>query len=394
MDIKTLLASGDSRIHLERSGMVTRCRIACEAQAAGRTSVILARTREEFHAARALTTLFAPELSLGDVSLSMPSWQSPCLFLPELIDWRDTARWASLLAVFHALALPGAHCLVVSAQSLLLRYMPRDFFASRSLDLARGSDWSPDLLLEQASEWGYRRVPMVVRPGEMARRGDILDIFPSGYARPLRLEFFGDTLEDMRFFDAESQRSLLDCAEFTLLPVSPLALDASALDAARHRCNDMLSQGRISENDCYSFKKSLDAGGEGLLPGCVLENPSLLEDWLPADSLWLLPGEADSGDALLQERLLLKERLRWKLLCRSPRPWPCANVLCPRPGTAFSASTPSRWWWGWNNAGYAWPRGPCIPLPTFFRSQALLTAPGSTFPLLSRSGGAGGVRWC
>lgn len=336
MDIKTLLASRDSRTHLERSGMVTRCRIACEAQAAGRTSVILTRTREEFHAARALATLFAPELSLGDVSLAMPSWQSPCLFLPELSDWRDTARWASLLAVFHALALPGARCLVVSAQSLLLRYMPRDFFASRSLDLARGSDWSPDLLLEQASEWGYRRVPMVVRPGEMARRGDILDIFPSGYTRPLRLEFFGDTLEDMRFFDAESQRSLLDCAEFTLLPVSPLALDTSALEAARHRCNDMLSQGRISENDCYSFKKALDVGGEGLLPGCVLENPSLLEDWLPADSLWLLPGEADSGDALLQERLLLKERLESP---ESPLPQPTSLALrkrsLPAPWNSF-----------------------------------------------------------
>lgn len=96
---------------------------------------------------------------------------------------------------------------------------------------------------------------MVTRPGEMARRGDIADLYPAGYA-PVRLEFFGDTLEEMRFFDAETQRSLQGCDELTSLPVSPLAFDARETEATRTRFDRMFAEGRIGENDCYSFKNA------------------------------------------------------------------------------------------------------------------------------------------
>ena len=187
--------------------------------------------------------------------------------------------------------------------------MPLHFFDSRSLGLSRGGEYSPELILDQAVEWGYERVSLVTRPGDMARRGDILDIFPPGYAKPVRLEFFGDAIEEMRLFDAESQRSLRPLDELTLLPVSPLALDKNGLAAARKRCDQLFSEGRINENECYSFKKALDGGGAGILPGVLCDSPSLLEEWLPADSLWLLPGEADSAEALRDGRLALKEAL-------------------------------------------------------------------------------------
>ena len=53
-----LLSSNDRQIYLERSGMVTRCRLACEALDKGRSVALVARTREEFNAARSLATLF------------------------------------------------------------------------------------------------------------------------------------------------------------------------------------------------------------------------------------------------------------------------------------------------------------------------------------------------
>jgi|GEM_PF-4492703 hypothetical protein len=56
-----LLSSNDRQIYLERSGMVTRCRLACEALDKGRSVALVARTREEFHAARSLAALFLPK---------------------------------------------------------------------------------------------------------------------------------------------------------------------------------------------------------------------------------------------------------------------------------------------------------------------------------------------
>ena len=308
-NFSALLASRDGQLYLERSGMATRCRLACEALAQGRGAVLLARNREEFHAARALLTLFLPQLSLGDIPIGRAVWESPCLSLPAMSQWRDRDSWAARMAALYALAQGGPRCVVVGVESVLLRYMPLHFFDSRSLGLSRGGEYSPELILDQAVEWGYERVSLVTRPGDMARRGDILDIFPPGYAKPVRLEFFGDAIEEMRLFDAESQRSLRPLGELTLLPVSPLALDKNGLAAARKRCDQLFSEGRINENECYSFKKILDGGGAGILPGVLCDSPSLLEEWLPADSLWLLPGEADSAEALRDGRLALKEAL-------------------------------------------------------------------------------------
>lgn len=322
--LDTLLTRTDAVLHLKRGGMATRCRLACAALARGRSAVVLACGQGEYAAARALTTLFTPELSLGDAPLDRPAWESPCVFLPPVSGLRDRRTWPARLAVLYALALGRPRVLVASVESLLLRYMPADFFAARTLELAKGSDYAPELLLEQATEWGYTRVSMVTQPGEMARRGDIFDIFPPGYARPVRLEFFGDTLDELRFFDAESQRSLQDCAELTLLPAAALTLEPRGLLAARERCDRLLNEGRIDENDCYSFKKSLDAGGADLLPGVAYAAASLLEDWLPRDCLWLLPGEADSADALRDGRLALKERLESE---DAPLPQPAALAL-------------------------------------------------------------------
>lgn len=134
----------------------------------------------------------------------------------------------------------------------------------------------------------------------------------------------------MRLFDAESQRSLRPLDELTLLPVSPLALDKNGLAAARKRCDQLFSEGRINENECYSFKKTLDGGGAGILPGVLCDSPSLLEEWLPADSLWLLPGEADSAEALRDGRLALKEALE-------AEDAPLAATGGPGPAQAFAA---------------------------------------------------------
>ena len=149
-----LLSSNDRQIYLERSGMVTRCRLACEALDKGRSVALVARTREEFNAARSLATLFSPEISLADPSHVRPVWQQPCLGLPALSQWQDKPSWAARLAALYALSLGRPRVLVVSVESLLLRYMPVNFFHSRTLEIGKGSDYAPELLLEQAVEWG------------------------------------------------------------------------------------------------------------------------------------------------------------------------------------------------------------------------------------------------
>ena len=325
-DILSLLSGPAEARHWQRSGMASCCRLACAALARGRSSVILVRDREEYTAARALLTLFSPSLSLADMAPDVPAWQLPFAALPAgLLLRRDRDSWARRLAALYSLAQGGPRCLILSTEALLLRHVPRDFFAGHTLDLARGSDYPPELILDQAVEWGYERVPLVTRPGQMARRGDIFDIFPAGYPRPVRMEFFGDTLEELRLFDAESQRSLQGLGEMTLLPALPFVLDAQGLAAARGRMDALFAGARISENDCYTFKKTLDAGGLGLLPGVVHEKASTIADWLSEDPLWFLPGQADCDAALHGTAMQLRDQLEED---DAPLPQPSALCLC------------------------------------------------------------------
>ena len=325
-DILSLLSGPAEARHWQRSGMASCCRLACAALAQGRSSVILVRDREEYTAARALLTLFSPSLSLADMAPDVPAWKLPFAALPAgLLLRRDRDSWAGRLAALYGLAQGGPRCLILSTEALLLRHVPRDFFAEHTLDLTRGSDYPPELILDQAVEWGYERVPLVTRPGQMARRGDIFDIFPSGYPRPVRMEFFGDTLEELRLFDAESQRSLQNLDEMTLLPALPFVLDAQGLAAARKRMDALFAGARISENDCYTFKKTLDAGGLGLLPGVVHEKASTIADWLPEEPLWFLPGQADCDAALHGTAMQLRDQLEED---DAPLPQPSALCLC------------------------------------------------------------------
>ncbi|MDR2851057.1 MAG: transcription-repair coupling factor [Desulfovibrio sp.] len=292
--------------------MATRCRLACLALSEKRSVVLLAGTREEYAAARALLTLFTPTLSVGDIPVGMPDWERPCLALPPTNPTnlsRGKESWPARLSAFYALALGKPRCIVASPESLILRYMPTNFFTTRSLDLQKNHEYSPELILEQAVEWGYECVRLVNRPGDIARRGDILDIFPTGYTKPVRIEFFGDSVEELRLFDPESQRSIETLAEMTLLPASPLALNRSDLTTALKRCDRLFNEGRINETTWYSIKKALDSNSAGVLPGSVFEAASSLEDWLAPDTLWLLPGESDSAEALTNGRLALKEAL-------------------------------------------------------------------------------------
>ncbi|HEU0114346.1 MAG TPA: hypothetical protein VFQ80_06710, partial [Thermomicrobiales bacterium] len=81
-----------------------------------------------------------------------------------------------------------------------------------------------DDLLHWALRVGYRNVPLVQEPGEFARRGGIVDLFPPDLAEPVRLDLFGDDVETIRAFDPGTQRSVGRLHDVRLLPPSELPL--------------------------------------------------------------------------------------------------------------------------------------------------------------------------
>ena len=72
---------------------------------------------------------------------------------------------------------------------------------------------------------GYRREAMVAAPGEFSVRGGIVDIYPLDQEHPIRLDFFDDELDSLRYFDAETQRSLEMVENIILLPATDIPFE-------------------------------------------------------------------------------------------------------------------------------------------------------------------------
>jgi transcription-repair coupling factor (superfamily II helicase) len=90
--------------------------------------------------------------------------------------------------------------------------------ADATTPLQRGQEISLDDLMGRLITLGYRVAPTVEEPGEINRRGGIIDIFPPGDELPLRVEFFGDEIDSLRRFDPVTQRSEAQVREVVVGP--------------------------------------------------------------------------------------------------------------------------------------------------------------------------------
>src|SRR5215210_662930 len=97
---------------------------------------------------------------------------------------------------------------IVATPRALFRRLPRkEDFADSAFDIRPGEDHPLEDLTERLVRFGFRRTDLVYEVGDFAVRGGLVDLHPPGEESPVRLDFFGDTVESIRWFDAHSQRS-------------------------------------------------------------------------------------------------------------------------------------------------------------------------------------------
>ncbi|NJO81296.1 MAG: transcription-repair coupling factor [Blastochloris sp.] len=97
--------------------------------------------------------------------------------------------------------------IVTSIRALMQPTLTQEAWAEATIHLQQEAQHNPDQLLQTWVDRGYRTAPTVEEPGELSRRGGIIDIFPPGDDAPLRIEFFGDEIDSLRRFDPVTQRS-------------------------------------------------------------------------------------------------------------------------------------------------------------------------------------------
>ena len=189
--------------------------------------------------------------------------------------------------------LPGQRngIVVASAASLLQRLPPTDYVAARSLSVSLGQVLERQVFIDKLTASGYLRVPQVDEHGEFAVRGSLLDIFPMGSSAPLRIDFFDDEIESLRFFDPDSQLSRETMDHIRILPAREIPLDRASVRDFRDRYREKF-EGQPSRSRVYrEVSDGIAHGGiEYYLPLFYASTASLL-DYLPGNCLLFVPSD-------------------------------------------------------------------------------------------------------
>ncbi len=102
-------------------------------------------------------------------------------------------------------------------------------FKNNIIKLKIGTDINLKNIVDNLYEIGYEKETLVTKPGEFGVRGFILDIFLLNEENPIRIEFFGDTIESIRYFEVESQKSLENIDEIEIYSISKTSEKYSSL---------------------------------------------------------------------------------------------------------------------------------------------------------------------
>ncbi len=239
------------------------------------------------NAARAIR-FFAPDT----IVLSFPAWD--CLPYDRVSPKPDIE--SARLSTLAVLAKGCGPCVIVTTvNAALQRVPPKAWIAQASFAAKTNDEVDRDALVAFLAVNGYARAGTVREPGDFALRGGIVDLWPPGEESPLRLDFFGTTLDAIRRFDAETQLSKDSVAAIALLPASETPLSPDAI--SRFRTGYVAAFGAAGEDPLY---ESVSAGrkAQGMEHWLPLFHEKLdtLFDYLPR-ALILLAHQAEEAKA-------------------------------------------------------------------------------------------------
>ncbi len=144
---------------------------------------------------------------------------------------------AERLATLRRLAMEarGPRLLLTTANALVQRTVPREVARAAVLELRPERRLGREALVRHLERTGHRRGATVTEPGEYAVRGGLVDVWPMGAKRPVRVDFFGEVIESLRAFDPESQRSEGRLRRAVVGPVSEVLLEEETIGRFRDR---------------------------------------------------------------------------------------------------------------------------------------------------------------
>jgi transcription-repair coupling factor (superfamily II helicase) len=250
---------------------------------------------------RTLAIVCADALATARIAAEI-GWFAPDLAISVFPDW-ETLPYdhfsphqdlvSERLATLYRITRGQCDVALVAAQTALYRLAPQSFLAAHTFFLTQGEKLDVDALRSQLALAGYTHVTQVVSPGEFSIRGGLIDLFPMGAALPYRLDLFGDEIESIKTFDADTQRTLYPMRDVRLLPAREFPLDEAGRTQFRGRFREVF-EGDPSKSTLY---KDISAG---IAPGGIeyylplfFDATATFIDYFPRNAVVALHGDVD-----------------------------------------------------------------------------------------------------
>ena len=194
--------------------------------------------------------------------------------------------------LYRLIADQGPAVTVVPVMALMQRMVPKAALVDY-LDLVLpGENLDTERFIERLLAGGYTRTVITEEPGDFSVRGGIIDVFSPIFDEPVRIEMFGDVVEELRFFSPETQRKTGICTEAIILPAREAILDESRLPRVVSRVRARAAQLGLKPSLVRELSERLRR--EGVLPGAesliglMYERLDCLFDYVHPDTLWVL----------------------------------------------------------------------------------------------------------
>ncbi|WP_138500104.1 transcription-repair coupling factor [Nostoc sp. PA-18-2419] len=173
---------------------------------------------------------------------------------------------------------------IVATQGALQPHLPPpEAFQEFCLTLKRGMELDLNAFSEKITLLGYERVPLVETEGQWSRRGDIVDVFPVSSELPVRLEWFGDEIEQIREFDPATQRSALDKVDQLIL--TPTSFAPMIVAALKDNAQLGVKSYELNSDSPLDTQNSGVIEGSRRFLGLAFEQPASLLNYLPENTL-------------------------------------------------------------------------------------------------------------
>jgi len=230
----------------------------------------------------------AVEKALNDLACYLEPERFVAFLAPDVRPYQDDSCSrevaAQRLSVLSRLLKRENLIVVTTPAAVMPVTLPRAELRDASLTLVVGQEAPRERLLTELVRLGYESAPLIDDVGQFSVRGFVLDLFSPGMASPVRLDFFGDAIEDIKTFDLETQRSRKPVRQIEILPVSEIILSPARVKQARpilRRLGGETAALVVSDIE----QGVLSPGIENFLP-CFYETTETLIDYLPENTLW------------------------------------------------------------------------------------------------------------